>query len=111
MAYWELQNLKEITLAEGIRAKVIAGENTTITHVTLDTGAVLPVHKHPQEQIVNVIEGELELTVEGQKYVLTRGRIFTLAPDQSHSGRALTEVYVIDVFQPNRTDLEQAAKS
>ena len=111
MTYWELNNLKEITLAEGIRARVIAGENITITHVTLDKGAILPEHKHPQEQIVNVIEGELELTVEGQEYVLTRGRVFTLAPNQPHSGRALTEVYVIDVFQPNRADLEQAAKS
>ena len=111
MAFWELDNLKEVILAEGIRAKVIPGDNTTITHVILDKDAVLPEHKHPQEQIVNVVEGELELTVEGQKHILTRGKVITLKPDQPHSGRALTEVYVIDVFQPNRADLEQAAKS
>jgi len=111
MAYWELENLKELILAEGIRARVIPGESITVTHVTLDRDAILPEHAHPQEQIVNVIEGELELTVEGRAHLLTRGKVYTLASKVPHSAVARTDVYVIDVFHPNRKDLEQAAKS
>jgi len=111
MALLELDNLKELTLADGIRAKVVTGESMTVTHVILDQDAVLPEHAHPQEQIVNVMEGELELTVQGQPHLLTRGKVYTLAPNVPHSAVARTDVYVIDVFCPIREDLRKAAES
>jgi quercetin dioxygenase-like cupin family protein len=38
---------------------------------------------------VNVIEGELELTVESKKYNLTPGNVMVLEPNVIHSGRAV----------------------
>ncbi len=108
MGLVDLKDEPQLTLADGIRAKVITGATLTVTHVELDEGAILPEHTHPHEQIVNVMGGELELTVEGTEHVLTSGMSLILEPDIPHSGRALKDTLVIDVFQPVREDFAKA---
>ena len=99
-----LNDLRELLLAKGIRARAVTGESLTVAHVKLDKGAILAEHAHPNEQIVNVIEGELELTVEGVKHRLVKGKVMVLPPNVVHSGRAISDVYVVDVFHPVRQD-------
>lgn len=99
-----LKDQRELQLAKGIRARAVTGESLTVTHVSLDRGAILAEHAHPNEQIVNVISGELELTVEGEKHLLVSGKVMVLPPNVVHSGRAISDVYVIDVFHPVRED-------
>lgn len=106
----DLDNLKHLDLAEGIRARVVNTGNLTVAHVKLDAGAVMPEHAHPHEQIVNVVEGELELTVDGKATILKRGRAMVLTPMIPHSARALTDVYVVDVFHPVREDFVAMAE-
>jgi quercetin dioxygenase-like cupin family protein len=76
----------------------------TVAHVKLDAGAILPEHEHVHEQVVNVIQGELELTADGVSHSLTPGKVMVLAPNVPHSGRAVTDARVIDVFHPVRED-------
>ncbi len=108
MSLFDLAHCPLLTLAPGITARVVTGDTLTVTHVILDKGAILPVHAHPQEQIVNVMEGELELTVGGKAHRLTRGKVMVLPSNVPHSGRAITRVFVIDVFHPVREDLRAA---
>ncbi|MCP4549367.1 MAG: cupin domain-containing protein, partial [bacterium] len=70
----------------------------------------LAEHAHDNEQIVNVMEGELELTVEGQKHLLVPGKVLVLPPNVPHSGRAVTDVYVVDTFHPVREDFRKLAE-
>ena len=105
----DLNNSTELKLAEGITAKVVTAENMTVAHVHLDKGAILAEHKHMNEQIVNVIAGELELTVKGEAHILSRGKVMVLPSNVPHSGRALTDVDVIDVFYPIREDFRQTS--
>ena len=104
MPLTDLEKSKELTLAPGIRARVVNTGNMSVAHVVLDEGALLPMHTHPNEQIVNVIDGELELVVAGETHYLTLGRVMVLPPMVPHSGRATTKCYVIDVFHPVRDD-------
>ncbi|MCX6834834.1 MAG: cupin domain-containing protein [candidate division Zixibacteria bacterium] len=104
----DLQSLKELTLAPGIRARVVNTGNMSVAHVVLDEGALLSLHTHPNEQIVNVIDGELELVVAGEKHILTRGRVMVLPPMVPHSGRAIRKCYVVDIFHPVRDDFVRA---
>jgi quercetin dioxygenase-like cupin family protein len=108
MPLTDLENVRELTLAPGIRARVVNTGNLSVAHVVLDEGALLPMHAHPNEQIVNVIDGELELIVAEEKHILTRGRVMVLPPMVPHSGRATTKCYVIDVFHPVRDDFVRA---
>ena len=100
----KLDELPELKLSEGILARVVTTPTTTVAHVKLSAGALLSEHSHHHEQVVNVIEGELELTVKGSPYRLTRGKVVVLPPNVPHSGRAITECSVIDVFHPVRED-------
>ena len=99
-----LREQRELQLAEGIMARVVTGESLTVAHVRLAEGAVLAEHAHENEQIVNVMDGELELTVAGERYVLVPGKVMVLPPNVPHAGRAITDVYVVDVFHPVRED-------
>jgi quercetin dioxygenase-like cupin family protein len=99
-----LEELPRIIIADGISGKAVTAGTMTVMHVNLDKGAIVPEHSHYHEQVVNVIEGELELTVDGEKFSLTAGKVMVLPPNIVHSGRAKTEVKVIDVFHPVRED-------
>jgi quercetin dioxygenase-like cupin family protein len=109
MGLVRLDELPELQIAEGILARVVTAETVTVAHVKLAAGALLPEHAHHHEQVVNVIEGELELTVDGQPYSLKRGKVMVLTPNVVHSGRAVTDCRVVDVFHPVREDFRGAS--
>ena len=104
MGFVELKDLPELEIAKGIRAHAVTAETVTVLHVRIDEGALLPEHSHHQEQVVNVFEGKLELTVAGKNYILLPGNVMVLEPNVIHSGRALTACKVVDVFHPVRKD-------
>ncbi len=63
MGFIQLKDLPELEITKGIKAHAITTDTISVLHVTLDNGAILPEHSHYNEQVVNVIEGELELVV------------------------------------------------
>jgi quercetin dioxygenase-like cupin family protein len=104
MTFVKLDDLKEFEISKGIRARVVNSDSMSIAHVILDAGALLPEHSHVNEQVVNVIEGELELTINGEPRVLKPGVVEVLPPNVPHGGRAITDCRVIDAFHPIRKD-------
>ncbi|GAB5550837.1 MAG: cupin domain-containing protein [Saprospiraceae bacterium] len=97
-------SITEKELVPGIFAKLVHMEGMSIAHVRIEKGAILPEHAHVHEQVTNILEGELEMTVGGETKVCKPGDIVILASKMPHSARALTDCYVIDVFQPVRED-------
>lgn len=100
-------NLDQIDVKElcpGIFATLIHMEGMTLAHVRLTEGAILPEHAHVHEQITSVIEGKLEVTVNGVSKICSAGDCVKLASNVPHAVVALTDCYVIDVFQPVRED-------
>jgi unsaturated pyranuronate lyase len=108
MSFLDLRSAGEIELAPGIKAKIVTTDSMTVSHVNLAAGSILPSHTHPNEQVVNVISGELELVVGETTHLLVPGTVLVLAPDVAHEGRAITDVEVIDVFCPAREDMRKA---
>lgn len=90
----------------GYLGAFLHGENMTVTNWSVEAGAEFPEHTHPHEQISIVVEGEFELTLDGETDVLTPGRIAVIPPETLHSGRAVTECEIIDVFSPVREDYQ-----
>jgi quercetin dioxygenase-like cupin family protein len=102
-----LIRLHEVPVKEifpGFRARIVHSGKTSQSWVEIDAGGQFPEHRHPHEQTVNVLEGELELTCDGHAYRLTPGEVFVIPPEAPHSGRALTVCRVLDVFAPIRED-------
>ncbi len=104
MGFVEIKDLPELVIAKGISANVVTTDTMTVLHVSLDKGALLPEHSHYHEQVINVIEGELELTVSGKNYSLMPGNVMILEPNVPHSGRAIKACKIIDIFHPVRKD-------
>ena len=88
----------------GFHGRLVHSDNMTFVHWNIDAGASLPEHAHMHEQVVNVISGEFELTVNGETQLLKPKQVVCIPSNASHSGRALTDCYIIDVFYPVRED-------
>jgi quercetin dioxygenase-like cupin family protein len=88
----------------GFHGKFIHGDTVTIVHWDIRAGAALPEHSHPHEQISNLLEGEFEMTIDGQTQLMHQGHVAVVPSNATHSGRALTACRFIDVFQPVRED-------
>lgn len=88
----------------GFHARVVHGARMSHSWVQAEAGASFPEHRHPHEQIVSVLDGELELVVDGQVHRLTAGLIYVIPPDVPHSGRAITNCRVLDAFAPTRDE-------
>jgi quercetin dioxygenase-like cupin family protein len=110
MQFLELSGLRELELADGVTARAVHTGNVSVAHVRLSAGAVVPEHTHYHEQVVNVVDGEMELTVNGTPMVLSQGRVMILPPLAPHSARAITDCYVIDIFHPVRDDFRAMAQ-
>jgi quercetin dioxygenase-like cupin family protein len=76
----------------------------TFVYWFIDAGAVMPEHGHPHEQVVNVLEGEFDLIVEGKTYEAKPGFVAILPSNAKHGGKAKTNVRILDVFYPVRDD-------
>ncbi|MCK4639500.1 MAG: cupin domain-containing protein, partial [Bacteroidales bacterium] len=51
-----------------------------------------------------VTEGEFELTLNGKTQVLNSGKIAVIPSNAKHSGKAITDCKIIDIFNPVRED-------
>ena len=109
MGFVVLDDLPELKIADGIRMRAVTAESMTIAYVKITAGSLLPEHSHPNEQVVNVMEGELKLVVDGKAHSLIPGKVMVLPPNIVHSGRAVTDCLVVDAFHPAREDFKGAS--
>lgn len=107
MPVFNIHEMPSCNLIEGYDAQFIHTANATYSHVKALAGAILPTHAHPQEQVSCILNGIFELTVEGIKYVLEPGQVFVIPSNTMHSGLAITNCFILDVFTPVREDYRE----
>ena len=56
------------------------------------------------EQIMYVIEGELEFTLNGKASICGPGSVIVIPSNQAHSGISRTSCQILDVFSPVREE-------
>lgn len=61
-------------------------------------------HSHPQEQMVYVISGSIEISADERSYRAQPGDSFIVASNSTHQATALEDSVVLDVFTPTRED-------
>lgn len=88
----------------GARVQCVHSENMTLAYWSIEEDGGVPEHRHAHEQVVNVLAGTLEVTVEGETTRLRPGDVVVVPPDAAHSARAVTFCRVLDVFYPVRED-------
>jgi quercetin dioxygenase-like cupin family protein len=97
-------NLKVIERLPGWRGRYFHSSNMTFAHYEFDRGASIHEHFHPQEEVYEVIEGELEVTIDGVAQIARPGMVAIVPANGRHSVKALTDGRAIIVDYPVRRD-------
>ena len=71
---------------------------------SLEAGSKMPEHRHPQEQIVHILEGRMNLIVDGVAHEMTAGDSFYLASGVAHGVETFEHTRVLDTFSPPRDE-------
>ena len=104
MAVIHLDSIQPKTIVTGYDAKFIHTNGMTFSYLDVKAGASLPAHSHFHEQVSHVLEGSFQLTIEGEPIVFGPGTVVVIPPNAIHSGIAITDCKILDVFNPVRED-------
>ncbi len=104
MAMVEVDNLKVIERLPGWRGRYFHTANMTFAHYDFSKGFSIHEHHHPEEEVYEVIEGELEVTIDGVAHVAKPGWVAIVPGNVRHSVKAKTDGRLIVVDYPARPD-------
>ena len=90
---------------DGIVGRVVHGERLTLGLIELEPDAVLPEHRHGNEQLGMVIEGSITFRIGSERETLGPGGVYRIPSNVPHDAVIGPEgAVVIDVFAPVRED-------
>ena len=98
---------REIPVIEklpGWSGRFFHSASLTFGHWEFLAGSLIHEHFHPQEEVWEILEGELELTIDGAASVIRPGIVAMVPPNTPHSARALSNGKAIVVDYPQRLD-------
>lgn len=99
-----VNDLKSTELLKGFNGKFVHTDSFTIAFWEIDKDSILPKHAHIHEQTTQVLEGKLELTIGETTKILKAGDLAIIPSNVTHSGKAITNCKVTDIFCPVRED-------
>lgn len=71
-----------------------------VYYVTGKTGTTIPEHRHKQREYIMVIDGKVEMTINGEKTILNSGDSVTIQSEVVHQSKALTDCKMFVLFRP-----------
>ena len=96
--------LKVVERLPGWRGRYFHTEGMTFAHYEFDRGASIHEHFHPEEEVYEVLEGALEITIDGTPHAARPGLMAIVPANARHSVKALTNGRLIVIDQPARRD-------
>ena len=108
MSFIDIGALPVIERKPGWHGRYFNSPSMTFARYDFEAGAEIPEHSHVQEEVWQVLEGELEIMVAGVATRAKAGWAGIVPPDTLHSVRAVTDGKAIVVDTPIR-DMTQGA--
>jgi quercetin dioxygenase-like cupin family protein len=102
MPFVDTSKLEVIERKPGWFGRYFTSPNMTFAHYQFTKGSTVHEHFHPQEEVWQVIEGELEVTIDGVSQVAGPGVAAIVLPNVPHSIKAMTDGKAIVVDYPLR---------
>ena len=91
MPFIDTTALEVIERLPGWYGRYFHSPNMTFAHYDFKRGSSIHEHFHPQEEVYEVIEGELELTIDGVTQVARLGLVGIVPSNVRHSVKALSD--------------------
>jgi len=104
MPFVDTTNLRVIERLPGWHGRYFHSASMTFAHYDFKRGASIHEHFHPEEEVYEVIEGELEVTLDGVSQIVRPGVVAIVPGGARHSVKALTDGSVIIVDHPARPE-------
>jgi len=104
MAVIDVQSIPVLEKLPGWRGRLFHSANMTFGHWDFDAGASIHEHFHPQEEVWEIVEGEVELTIDGKTRIAGPGMAAIVPANTPHAARALQDGKAIVIDYPLRTD-------
>ena len=76
----------------------------TIARFELSKGAIVPEHRHHNEQVTTLEKGRVRFLLGGQEVVLNARESLEIPANTPHSAEVLEDSIAIDTFCPPRED-------
>jgi quercetin dioxygenase-like cupin family protein len=102
MPFVDTSSLRVIERLPGWHGRYFHSPSMTFAHYDFVRGSSIHEHFHPQEEVYEVVEGELEITIDDVTEVARPGMVAIVPSDVPHSVKALTDGRVIIVDYPVR---------
>ena len=97
-----------VNLAPGIDTAIVCGNNLTLSFATILPNTAGAMHSHPHEQMIVVLEGTVDIILEGKIYGLKAGEVMSVPSNLQHTGMALEHgCRLLEIFTPARKDFEE----
>ncbi len=106
MPFVDTSRLKIIERLPGWFGRYFHSASMTFAHYDFKRGASIHEHFHPQEEVYEVLAGELEITIEGEPRVARPGLVAIVPSNARHSIKALTDGRAIIVDYPLRREFD-----
>jgi quercetin dioxygenase-like cupin family protein len=104
MPFIDTRTLKVVERLPGWQGRYFHSPTMTFGQYEFVRGSSIHEHFHPQEEVWNVIEGELEMTIDGVTEIARPGVVGIVPSNVRHSVKALTDGRAIVVDYPVRRD-------
>jgi quercetin dioxygenase-like cupin family protein len=104
MPFVDTSSLRVIERLPGWRGRYFHSPSMTFAHYDFARGSSIHEHSHPQEEVYEVIEGELEVTIDGVTQIARAGMVAIVPSNVPHSVKVLTDGRAIIVDYPLRRE-------
>ena len=99
-----ISDIESKEIVKGYYGRFVHMKSFTFAYWEVEAGSEIPVHSHVHEQMMQVVEGKFEFTVDGSTKIYTPGMIVTIPSFVEHGGKAITDCKLTDIFCPVRED-------
>ncbi|MGH9547658.1 MAG: cupin domain-containing protein [Terriglobales bacterium] len=106
MPFLDISSLPVTERLPGWYGRYFHSQSMTFAHYDFVRGSSIHEHFHPEEEVYEVIEGELEVTIDGVTQIARAGLVAMVPAGVPHSVKALTDGRVIIVDHPARPDFK-----
>ena len=104
MPFIDAGSLNAIERLSGWHGTYFHSASMTFAHYDFKVCSPVHEHFHPEEEVYQVIEGELEMTINGATQIARAGLVAIVPGNIRHSVKALTDGRVNIVAYPSKRE-------
>ncbi|HVV20355.1 MAG TPA: cupin domain-containing protein, partial [Pseudonocardiaceae bacterium] len=108
----DVDAIESVEMRPGLTFRPVLGDGSIVNVVHFEPHTEAPMHSHVEEQIVVVVEGEFDFTIDGATRTMRAGDMAVIPSWVPHGARTRdVPCKELDVFTPPRATLIEHARS